>query len=315
MPIDPRTTALVFPGQGSQFVGMGRALAQAEPAASQAFARADYLLGFPLSTLCWEGPDHVLNDTVQTQPALLTHSIAVWRVLQERAPGFEPAMVAGHSMGEYSALVAAGALDFDQALLLVQERGRAMQAAGVQRPGGMAAILGLEAPLVATACAEASRETGGIVQVANDNCPGQIVIAGERQALDRALALLRIAGARKTVRLQVSIGSHSPLMEPAQERLARALEAAGLRDARLPVVGNVGAQALTRAEDLRTDLHAQLTSPVRWTESIRTMRAAGITTFAELGPGNVLSELIHRIDRTARTLALDTPESFAAMVA
>jgi [acyl-carrier-protein] S-malonyltransferase len=315
MPIDPRTTAFVFPGQGSQFVGMGMALAQAEPAAAEVFARADHRLGFPLSTLCWEGPSETLNDTVNTQPALLVHSVAALRVLQQRLPGVQPALVAGHSMGEFSALVAAEALGFDQALDLVLERGRAMQAAGAQHPGGMAAILGLEVEAVAAVCAQASREAGAIVQVANDNCPGQVVISGDGSALDRALELLTAAGAKKAVRLAVSIGAHSPLMQPAQDRLTRALAAAGLTDPRLPIIGNVEAAVLNSAEAIRRDLEAQLTSRVRWTETIQAIRAAGVTTFVELGAGNVLSGLIRRIDRAAQTLALDAPDSFASLTA
>jgi [acyl-carrier-protein] S-malonyltransferase len=315
MPIDPHTTALVFPGQGSQFVGMGRVLAQAEPAAADVFARADYLLGFPLSTLCWEGPEQALNDTVNTQPALLVHAIAALRVLQQRLPGFQPALVAGHSMGEFTALVAAGALGFDQALMLVLERGRAMQAAGARRPGGMAAVFGLEVDAVAEVCTRASREVSSVVQVANDNCPGQVVISGDGMALDRAIEMLTIDGAKKTVRLAVSIGAHSPLMQPAQDRLCRAIDAAGLSDPRIPIIGNVEAAPLRSADAVRRDLQAQLTSRVRWTETIRVMRSAGVRTFAELGPGNVLCGLIRRIDRNATTLAVDAPESFGALVA
>jgi [acyl-carrier-protein] S-malonyltransferase len=315
MPIDPRTTAFVFPGQGSQFVGMGKALSQAEPAAAEVFARADLLLGFSLSTLCWEGPADTLNDTVNTQPALLVHSVAALRALQLRLPGFRPAFVAGHSMGEFSALVAAGALGFDQALKLVLERGRAMQAAGVQHPGGMAAILGLEVEAVAGICAQAAREAGAVVQVANDNCPGQVVISGDGAALDRALELLTAAGAKKAVRLAVSIGAHSPLMQPAQDRLTRALAAAGLVDPDPPILGNVEAAPLNTAESIRRDLQAQLTSRVRWTESIQAMRAAGVSTFVELGSGNVLCGLIRRIDREAVTLAVDTPESLNPLTA
>jgi [acyl-carrier-protein] S-malonyltransferase len=315
MPIDPRTTAYIFPGQGSQFVGMGKALAQAEPAAAEVFARADQLLGFPLSTLCWEGPAETLNDTINTQPALLAHSVAALRVLQQRLPGFRPALVAGHSMGEFSALVAAEALGFGQALALVLERGRAMQAAGAQHPGGMAAILGLEVKAVADVCAQAALEAGSTVQVANDNCPGQVVISGDGAALDRALELLTAAGAKKAVRLAVSIGAHSPLMQPAQDRLTRALDAAGLTDPRIPIVGNVEAALLDSAEAIRRDLEAQLTSRVRWTESIQAMRAAGVATFVELGAGSVLCGLVRRIDRAALTLALDAPDSFASLTA
>ena len=313
MPIDPRTTAFVFPGQGSQFVGMGKALAQADPQAADVFARADYVLGFSLSTLCWEGPAETLNDTINTQPALLVHSVAVLGAVQRRLPDFHPALVAGHSMGEFSALVAAGALGFEDALRLVLERGRAMQAAGRQQPGGMAAILGLEVEAVVAACAQATTEAGAVVQLANDNCPGQQVISGDSAALDRALELLTAAGAKKAMRLAVSIGAHSPLMQPAQERLNRALAAAGLADPRVPIVGNVGAGRLETADAIRRDLEAQLTSRVRWTESIQAMRAAGVTTFAELGAGNVLCGLIRRIDRTAVTLAVDSPESLAPL--
>lgn len=309
MPIDPRTTAFVFPGQGSQFVGMGKALAQADPQAAEVFARADHELRLPLSTLCWEGPAEALNETVNTQPALLVHSLASLGALQRRFPALRPAVVAGHSMGEFSALVAAGALGFEEALRLVLERGRAMQAAGQQQPGGMAAILGLDVERVAEICAAASSATGGIVQVANDNCPGQVVISGENAALEAALEALGAAGAKRAVRLAVSIGAHSPLMQPAQERLNRALAGCGLSDPQLPIVGNVNAGRLTTAEAIRLDLQAQLTSRVRWTESIQAMRAAGISTFIELGAGSVLCGLIRRIDRAAVTFAVDSLES------
>lgn len=315
MPIDPRTTAFVFPGQGSQFVGMGKALAQADPQAADLFARADLLLGLPLSTLCWEGPAEALNETVNTQPALLVHSLAALGALQRRLPDLRPALVAGHSMGEFSALVAAGSLTFEQALQLVLERGRAMQAAGQQQPGGMAAILGLEVEAVAEACARASAATGAIVQVANDNCPGQVVISGEHTALEAALEALTAAGAKRAMRLAVSIGAHSPLMVPAQERLNRALSASGLAEPRIPIVGNVGAELLDTAEAIRMDLEAQLTSRVRWTESIQAMRAAGIRTFVELGAGNVLCGLIRRIDRAAVTFAVDAPDSLDLLTA
>jgi [acyl-carrier-protein] S-malonyltransferase len=218
-------------------------------------------------------------------------------------------------MGEFSALVAAEALGFDQALQLVLERGRAMQAAGAHRPGGMAAVFGLDADVVAEACAHASREVGAVVQVANDNCPGQIVISGDTPALDRAIEILTASGAKKTVRLAVSIGAHSPLMQPAQDRLTRAIDAAGITEPRLPIIGNVEASPLASADAIHRDLRAQLTSRVRWTESIRAMCAAGVTTFAELGAGNVLCGLIRRIDRAAVTLAIDAPETFAALAA
>jgi [acyl-carrier-protein] S-malonyltransferase len=313
MTLDPARTAFVFPGQGSQTVGMGAALAAAEPPAAATFAEADRLLGGDFSELCWHGPADVLNDTINTQPALLTHSVAALRALESRFPGFRPACTAGHSLGEFSALVASGALGFAEALSLVRERGRAMKAAGEKAPGGMAAVLGLDAPIVEGACRTAAAETGGVVQVANDNCPGQVVISGDEGALARAGELLSERGARRVIRLVVSIPAHSPLMSHAQGLFAGPLDAAPIADASIPVFGNVGAAPLRAAADLRADLRAQLTSPVRWTDSIRAMVAAGVSTFVELGPGTVLCGLIRRIAPEASALSVDTPESLAAL--
>lgn len=208
--LDPQSTAFVFPGQGSQFVGMGQALAQASAAARQTFAEADEYLGLALSKLCWEGPEADLTNTLNAQPALLTHSVAALRALHEQIGDFTPAFVAGHSLGELSALVAAGSMEFEDGLDLVRRRGEVMQAAGQRAPGGMAAILNLDAAVLAEVCAEAAAQTGGVVQVANDNCPGQVVISGDVAALEKAMELAKARGAKRALRLPVSIASHSP---------------------------------------------------------------------------------------------------------
>ena len=314
MPPDFKQTAFVFPGQGSQKVGMGLQLAQADPAARAVFAEADEALGLPLSRLCWEGPEEELNDTAITQPALLTHSVAVLRALQARSTASHPAVVAGHSLGEYSALVCAGAIDFAHALLLVRERGRLMKEAGKRNPGGMAAVLGLDAEAVDEVCRAVQAETGNVVQVANDNCPGQIVISGDEPALAVAMERLAQAGARRTVRLAVSIAAHSALMAPATEEFARHVDHAGIRDPLIPLVGNVEAGILRGESQVRADLKAQLTSRVRWTESVRRMLGDGIVTFAEIGSGEVLLGLIRRIDRSPSLIAVDRPESLDAFL-
>jgi [acyl-carrier-protein] S-malonyltransferase len=308
MSLNPQRTAFVFPGQGSQTVGMGKALADARPSARRLFEEADAVLGFPLSTLCWEGPEADLGDTYNTQPAILTHSVAAWRVLVEEAGSFQPLCVAGHSMGEFSALVAAGALEFADAVRLTRERGRVMREAGKSRPGGMAAILNLDAAALEAVCARAAAETGGIVHVANDNCPGQVVISGEVRSLERAMALALEAGARRALRLNVSIGSHSILMNEAARRFGAAVDAAQFSDPLVPVIGNVGARPLSTADDLREEVKSQLTSPVRWVDSVRAMRGLGAETFIELGSKDVLTGLLKRIDPQARGLAAGTPD-------
>ena len=288
---------LQFPGQGSQAVGMGRELCELSPAAAGVFARADEVLGFPLSRLCFEGPAEALNDTINTQPAILTASVAAFRALEGRVG--EPAFVAGHSLGEFSALVAAGALAFEEALQLVRERGRLMKEAGERNPGGMAAIIGLEPDQVAEACERARAATGGYVGIANDNCPGQVVISGDEAALQAAMGALKEAGARKVVRLAVSIAAHSPLMADAAEAFRRALERVALRSPRIPFVANATAQPVTDPDAIREVLGRQLTSPVRWAESVRWMIQQGARRFVEVGPGKVLTGLLRRIDRGA----------------
>lgn len=307
-------TAFLFPGQGSQEVGMLHELSQAYPVARQTFAEADEVLGIALSELCFSGPEERLTDTINAQPALLTAGVAVLRVLQQEvgdrvtASTVGTTFVAGHSMGEYTALVAAGSLGFADGLRLVRERGRLMKQAGEQSPGMMAAILGLEESVVATVCAEASAQ-GGIVQVANDNCPGQIVISGNQAGMETAMAALTAAGARRVMPLAVSIAAHSPLMQPAAEELRAAITATPLTAPVVPVIGNTSAQPLTTVAAIVEELTAQLTGSVRWTASMQFAVNAGVTHFVELGPGDVLAGLIKRIARSAERWSLNSPAS------
>jgi [acyl-carrier-protein] S-malonyltransferase len=297
-------TAFLFPGQGSQFVGMAADLAAAYPVVAETLAQADAALGLDLSGLMREGPAEVLTATEIAQPALLTHSIAVERVL--RQAGVTPWLTAGHSLGEYSALVAAGALDFADALRLVRERGLAMAAAGVSAGGTMAAILGLEDAAVEQVVAEAGQV--GTVVVANYNSPGQVVISGEDEAVRRAGELAKAAGARGAMPLKVSGAFHSPLMAPAAARLEAALDAAPLREAAIPVVTNVDAVPRKTAEEIREALRRQITGSVRWTDSVLRMVAEGAECFVEVGPGEVLTKLMKRIAPEAEAMSTSTVE-------
>ncbi len=306
--------ALVFPGQGSQAVGMARALVEAFPSAREAMAEADDILHFHLSRLCFEGPADKLTDTVNAQPAILAASVATLRAIRSAFPKLgKPVAVAGHSLGEYTALVAADALSYTDALRLVRERGRLMKRAGEERPGGMAAIISLEEEQVAQVCQQASQETGGVVQVANINSPGQIVISGEHSALERAMELARTMGARRVIRLAVSIAAHSPLMAPAAEALQHVVRIVEMRPAVPELIANVSAAPISAVEAVRDELVSQLTGPVRWTASVQNMIRQGIDTFIEVGPGNVLSGLIRRIDRNVRTLSINEPKDIEAL--
>jgi len=280
---------------------MGRDFYATFPVARAVFAQADHILGFGLSRLCFDGPTEPLNDTLNTQPAILATSIAALRVLEER--GMEsPAYAAGHSMGEFSALVAAGALSFEDSLRLVRERGRLMKQAGEQSPGGMAAVLGLERESLEAICAAAREQSDEYVGIANDNCPGQLVISGTLVSLERAMELAREQGARRVVWLAVSIAAHSPLMAEAAAEFRRLLDATPFRKPDVPLVANATASPLTDPDDIRDALGRQLTSPVRWSESLRWMMAQGVTRFIEVGPKEVLTGLLRRIDRAVEGL-------------
>ncbi len=297
--------AFVFPGQGSQFVGMGAENARLRPVFKSTFQEADRLLGFALSELCWAGPEALLNDTFNTQPAIFTHSIAAWRMAELSGELEQPVCMAGHSLGELSALCAAGALTFADGLRLARERGRLMREAGEAQPGSMAAIIGLDAEVLRQVCAEASAShTPGVV-LANDNAPGQIVISGGKEAVAAACELAKARGAKRTIPLNVSIASHSPLMQSAQEAFTRVVANTPICPARVPVIANTSAQPITHPDDVRAELTAQLVSPVRWVETVRRMwEEMGVRQFVELGPKDVLCGLIRRITPEAQTRAI-----------
>lgn len=311
MKLNPQTTAFVFPGQGSQAVGMGRELAEMYPVAKETFDEADSTLGFSLSQLMWDGPADGLNETVNTQPALYIHSIAAWRTFTLHQRDFRPAAVAGHSLGELSALTASGALSFSDGLGLVRTRGELMRRAGELNPGGMAAILGVDIPTLDKVCAEAS-SADEIVQVANDNCPGQVVISGHKSALERAMAGAKAAGAKRALPLQVSIAAHSPLMASIQEEWNAAVDACAIGEPQIPVIGNVHATTMLTPEALRADIKAQMQSRVRWTESVQWMLTNGIQAYVEAGSGEVLLGTIKRIEPATVRIPLGNPKDFVA---
>lgn len=301
--------AIVFPGQGSQSVGMLAELAAAYPAVEQTFAEASEVLGYDLWQLTQHGPAEELNQTWRTQPAILTASVAIWR-LWRQLNGPLPALMAGHSLGEYSALVCAGAIDFRDAVALVELRGKLMQEAVPADAGAMYAIIGLSDEAVAEACEQAAQ--GQIVAPVNYNSPGQVVIAGQREAVERAGEACKAAGAKRALPLPVSVPSHCLLMKPAAQKLAEALAAVTIHAPRIPVINNVEVKSETDSQAIREALVRQLYSPVRWTECIAKMAEQGITATLEMGPGKVLTGLTKRIVATLDARAINNPASLTA---
>ena len=300
--------AYIFPGQGSQYVGMGKDLFDEYPAARDLFSRADDVLGFSLSKICFEGPDEELKQTRNTQPAIFLHSMAVWTLLRPK----DAAMVAGHSLGEYSALVAAGVLKVEDGLKLVRLRGELMQKAGEENPGTMAAVIGLDAKTVGEVCCTAWKE--GIVQAANFNSPGQIVISGSVNGVRKAMELAKERGAKLVKELVVSGAFHSPLMQTAKDGLKAALDSVELQDARIPVYANVTAKPVQKTEEIRTMLSEQVTSPVRWDETIANMSANGASAFTEIGPGKVLQGLVKRIAPGVAIFGVETAVNISSIM-
>jgi [acyl-carrier-protein] S-malonyltransferase len=299
--------AFIFPGQGSQYLGMAKEFAENFPESREVFDTASAQLGFDLLELCLQGPMEKLNQTEHTQPAILAASIAILRPLERR--GLTAAAAAGHSLGEYTAITAADGLDLQDAVALVRKRGRYMQDAVPAGAGLMAAILGMARQDVEKTCLEAAKN--GIVGAANYNSPGQIVIAGEKKAVETAMELAKAAGAKKVVPLAVSVPSHCGMMRSAGERLARELEQATLHDLRVPIVNNADAKFLSTAAEIKPSLIRQISSPLYWEDSVRTMIASGFDTFIEIGPGKVLSGLVKRIDKNVRALNVEDQKSMS----
>ncbi len=301
--------AFIFPGQGSQRVGMGQAFAAAEPIVRDTFAEADAALGAPLSRLCFEGPESELTLTENTQPAILTVSVAIARVLEAR--GWRPDFYAGHSLGEYSAHVAAGTFGFADAVRTVRNRGRYMQEAVPVGAGAMAAILGLDGDAVAAACAQAAE--GEVVSPANLNAPGQVVIAGTTAAVQRAGALAKAAGAKRVIPLAVSAPFHCALMKPAEDRLAPELRALAVQAPRRPVVANIDAEPKRDGAAAVEALVRQVSGAVQWESVVRRLASEGVRTYVEVGPGTVLAGLVRKIDRDARVASLEDPAGLDAL--
>ena len=298
--------AYVFPGQGSQWIGMGRDLYDQFASAKAVFDQADQALGVAISRLCFEGPEDELRQTVNTQPAVVTVSLACLKALEEVNTADvlpPPAYVAGHSLGEYSALAAAGVLDLADAIYLARERGRLMHEAGLKNPGGMVAVIGLSQPLLADICQQTD------TRIANINCPGQLVISGEKEKLDRAAELATAKGAYRVIPLAVSGAFHTPLMQSAVEGMAEVIAKLSFNDPAIPIIGNTTAQPLTSAEAVKEELLNQLCNRIDWQSSIQYMLNKGVATFIEIGPGKVLSGLIKRMDKKAQTLNLGDAEA------
>ena len=328
--------AFLFPGQGSQAVGMGADVYAASRAAKRVFETVDDTLGFSLSNLCFSGPEETLRDTINAQPAIVTVSLAFLAAFQEAfspeasswSSPLVPAYTAGHSVGEYAALTAAGAFDLPQAALQVRERGRLMHQEGLACSGGMAAVIGMDAQTLQEVCQEATRQTladlptdatqrhpgQGRVVVANYNAPGQIVISGEQQALTRAIELARARGAKRVIPLSVSAAFHSPVMQPAADSLAQSLATADIHDATIPIISNITATPLTNASAIRKELAEQVAAPVQWIRTIDYLTNVGVSIFIEIGPGQALTGMIKRIAKGVTTLTVGSMEEIAKAV-
>jgi len=312
MKLNSQATAFIFPGQGSQTIGMGKDLAAKYPIANQTFEEADLILGVGLSKLMMDGSAEELNDTVNTQPALFVHSIASYRVFTHLFPDFRPVMLSGHSLGELSALTISGALSFVDGLRLVRKRAELMKRAGELAPGGMAAILGLDIPTLEKVCVEATLPDE-VVQIANDNCPGQVVISGAKAAVERAMIGAKSAGAKRALSLAVSIAAHSTLMASIQDEWNKAVVSANFSALQIPVIGNVNAKSLEDESAARADIISQMQSRVRWTESVQYMVSKRVNTFVEIGTGAVLGGLVKRIAEGMTIFSFGTPQDLAAL--
>ena len=305
---EPMKVAYVFPGQGAQWVGMGRDLYQGFASAKAVFDQADEALGFPLSKLCFEGPEDELLQTINAQPAIVTVSFACLEAIRGVNGIASPVFVAGHSLGEYTALAAAGVLDFATTVYLARERGRLMHEAGQIVPGGMAAVIGLDEPSLAEVC----QETGA--RIANINCPGQIVVSGAEDNLTQAMDLAKIRGAYRLIRLQVSGAFHTPLMQPAVDGMAEIIATLSFAEPAVPIIGNTTAQPLTTANSVKEELLRQLCNCVQWQRSVEYMVSDGVSTFIELGPGKVLAGLIKRIDKNVKIVNIGDADAIRRLV-
>lgn len=305
------TVAFVFPGQGSQSVGMQESLAADHPVVRETYEEASEVLGFDLYALVKDGPGESLDETINTQPAMLTAGVATWRAWQQ-AGGDAPAMMAGHSLGEYSALVASGTLPFAEAVSLVRRRAELMQDAVPAGEGAMAAIIGLDDDVVTAACLEASRV--GVAEAANFNSPGQVVVAGDQAGIEKLIELAKAAGARRAMMLAVSVPAHSSLMRPAGEKLAGLIAAADISDPEVTVVSAVDGTAYADGEDVRSRMQSQVYSPVRWVNVVRHMTTQGVDSIIECGPGKVLAGLVRRIDRSISAVCIDSADALETAI-